>query len=46
LRAVLRGVVRSAIERHMDGDAFEALKVAEKNERQQLTMFARRKRRR
>jgi hypothetical protein len=37
----LRGIVRDAIERHLDQDALAVLKVAEESERQQLTVFSR-----
>jgi hypothetical protein len=40
----LRQIVRGAIERHMDQDALAVLRSAEESERQQLTMFARRRR--
>jgi hypothetical protein len=37
---VLRRIVRSAIERHLPSDQLEILKVAEKSERELLTMWA------
>lgn len=42
---ILRGIVRDAIERHLDPHALQVLKVAEESEREQLLMFTRRKRR-
>jgi hypothetical protein len=42
----LRDIVREAIARHMDGDAFDVLKAAEESEREQLAMFASSRRRR
>jgi hypothetical protein len=40
----LRGLVREAIERHLPAEKLEILKVAEESEREQLRMFARRRR--
>ena len=38
---ILRRIVRSAIDRHLPSDQLEILKVAERSERQLLTMWAR-----